>query len=383
MSAPAVLIHVQHLLGIGHLRRAAALARALGTEGFSVTLASGGMASGALNLGAARLAQLPPMRARDESFTSLLDADGKPIDDTFRAHRRDALLALFAALKPAMLITELFPFGRRQLRFELVPLLEAAAAARPKPLIIASVRDILVAKKDPTRYAEMAALARLYYQRVHVRGDKQLLPFSASFPLADALGALVVHTGYVAEDAAPPANGGTDGQGDVIVSAGGGAVGWPLLDCALKAKPLSPLNDKVWRVLIGHNMPPERAHALMDTAQPGLIIEPARPDFRALLGRASLSISQAGYNTVMDVLASGVRALLVPFASGQETEQTMRAAALANAGRALVLAEADLTPARLAALIGKLAARPAPGLCPYRLDGAERSARLLRAMLGP
>ena len=37
-----VFFHVQHLLGIGHLKRAATLANALRRAGFEVTLASGG-----------------------------------------------------------------------------------------------------------------------------------------------------------------------------------------------------------------------------------------------------------------------------------------------------------------------------------------------------
>ena len=37
-----VLFHVQYLLGIGHLRRAATLARALADGGFDVLLVSGG-----------------------------------------------------------------------------------------------------------------------------------------------------------------------------------------------------------------------------------------------------------------------------------------------------------------------------------------------------
>jgi predicted glycosyltransferase len=40
-------------------------------------------------------------------------------------------------------VIELFPFGRRQMRFELLPLLEAARARSPRPWIISSVRDVL------------------------------------------------------------------------------------------------------------------------------------------------------------------------------------------------------------------------------------------------
>ncbi len=80
-------------------------------------------------------------------------------------------------------------------------------------------------------------------------------------------------------------------------------------------------------------------------------MEPNRPDFRALLGHAALSVSQAGYNTALDVLAAGVRAIFVPFAAHDETEQTDRARALAARGLATVIAEHELTAERLAATV--------------------------------
>ena len=106
-----VFFYVQHLLGIGHLRRAATLARALAEGGFDVLLVSGG-APVPLDLGRARLHQLPPVRARDDGLRELVRHDGGPLDDAFRALRAHELLALLEAEKPAILITEQFPFGR-------------------------------------------------------------------------------------------------------------------------------------------------------------------------------------------------------------------------------------------------------------------------------
>jgi predicted glycosyltransferase len=110
--------------------------------------------------------------------------------------------------------------------------------------------------------------------------------------------------------------------------------------------------------------------------EPGLAIEPNRPDFAGLCARAHVSISQAGYNTVVDLLAARTRAVLVPFAAANETEQTLRAAALERLGLARVVDETALTPAALAAAVDRAAAdpRPAPG---FRLDGAETAARLI------
>ncbi|MDP1753535.1 MAG: glycosyl transferase, partial [Reyranella sp.] len=48
-----VFFYVQHLLGIGHLRRAATLARTMAAGGFDVLLVSGGAPIDGLALGGA------------------------------------------------------------------------------------------------------------------------------------------------------------------------------------------------------------------------------------------------------------------------------------------------------------------------------------------
>ncbi|MGD9537795.1 MAG: glycosyltransferase family protein [Alphaproteobacteria bacterium] len=384
MPAPAVLIHVQHLLGIGHLRRAAAIGRAIAAEGLAVTLVSGGPKV-PLELGAAKLVQLEPVRAADAAFSGLVDIEGKPIDEAFKARRRAHLLGVFHEARPRVLITELYPFGRRQLRFELAPLIRAAHAMTPRPVLLASVRDILVDKGKMERVREMAQLARDFYDRVLVHGDATLVPFEASFPLAHEIADLIVYTGYVASGEAPAAAPPGIGEDEIVVSAGGGAVGARLIETALGAHDDGParLHERTWRVLAGSSVAQTALDAWQRRARPGIIIERARADFPSLLGRAALSVSQAGYNTVMDVLAAGTRCVLVPFAAGLETEQTMRAEALARAGRARVVPEAGLTPARLAAAMLEALDAPTPGPSPWKLDGAREAARLVARLAKP
>ena len=144
--------HVQHLLGIGHLKRAAVLARALERAGFEVTLASGG----APVAGIAAL-QLPPASSPD--FRTLLDAHGHPVDEAWKACRREMLLKAFRSFSPDVLVVELFPFGRRQMSFELIPLLEEAGSS----LVVCSVRDIL--QPNPAREEE--TLARFGVEALH------------------------------------------------------------------------------------------------------------------------------------------------------------------------------------------------------------------------
>ena len=164
------MIWTQHLLGIGHLKRAAVLARATSAAGADVTLVSGGFPVSDLDIGGASLVQLPPLRAMDSSFSGLATKDGTPPDTAFLHARRDHLLSVFAQSQPDVLVTEMYPFGRRQLAFELEPLLEAARTSG-HCAVICSVRDILTAKKKRARYDEMSDVVLGYYAAVLVHGD--------------------------------------------------------------------------------------------------------------------------------------------------------------------------------------------------------------------
>jgi predicted glycosyltransferase len=332
-----------------------------------------------LDCGGARLTQLPPTRAADVSFKTLLDETGTPVDDAWRARRRAALLARFEALRPDVLITELFPLGRRAMRFELVPLLEAAHGRTPRPLILASVRDVLAGKSDPKKTDEMVAWTQAWYDRILVHGDPSLLPLNASFP-EDRIAERVVYTGYVGA-AATEAAGGRDGQDEVVVSIGGGAVGARLIETAAAARPLSAARDRRWRFLMGGDLPETARSRLPALAGSGCVVEPARADFTGLLQRCHVSVSQAGYNTAMDIRPAGARAVLVPFAAAGETEQTVRAKAMARKGWAVVCAEADLTPAALAAAIDGAGAMGRPDASALRRDGANETAGLIRLWL--
>ncbi len=369
-----ILIHVQHLLGTGHFRRAAAIGQALAETGHEVEIASGGLPLANPGTGAARLFQLPPMRAANAAFTSLIDEHGQPISADWKTRRRNALIARFSALRPDVLITELFPFGRRQLEFELLPLLDAARALSPRPLILCSLRDVLVAPRDPAKIA--CALERAQgYDRILVHGDPSLLDLPASYPAARDLGERVVYTGYIA---APPSlePPGDDGRDEIIVSSGGGAVGARRRETALAAQALTEPGRR-WRFLLGADLPADARRRLLARQGPDVIVEPARADFPGLLRRCHVSVSQAGYNTVMDILQTRTRAVLVPFAAGSETEQPMRAAALAVRGWAIVLDEASLDPAGLAAGIAEAGYRHRPEATALYCNGAAETARLV------
>src|SRR5262249_6330655 len=93
-----------------------------------------------------------------------------------------------------------------------------------------------------------------------------------------------------------------------------------------------------------------------------------------LLAKARLSVSQAGYNTVCDLLRARCRAVLVPFAEGGETEQTDRAGRLGKLGFARVGGEDRLSPE---SLMEAMLDAPEPPSHLLDLDGARKTAKLL------
>lgn len=373
-----VLIVVTHLLGTGHLARALTLARAVQEAGDSVTVISGGMPAPQLDRGDVPLVQLPPLRSDGVNFTRLLDTTDTLANDAVFADRSTVILDTFKQTQWDVIITELFPFGRRVLRAEFTALLEAARARPSPPLICASVRDILAPPSKPEKADKTHALIDQYYDAVLVHSDPQATPLDISWPVSDALATKLHYTGFVAPLKAPP-HPARLGAGEVIVTAGGGAVGAPIFEAALDAAAHSTLP---WRLLIGGHTAQDVVKSLSARAPANVVVEHARPDFREMLNHAAACLCMCGYNTALDVLQSGVPAVFVPFDAGTEVEQTLRANALATLDGITVLPTSQLSGRRVMQALDQVRAEPKRATCQIRFDGAAETGGILRELSG-
>ena len=370
-----ILIGVTHLLGAGHLTRAAALARAFSAAGHDTVLVSGGMPAPLVRVGAARLVQLPPVRIEGFAFGRLIGAEGQDADAPLFEARRRALLDALAEAAPDVVLTELFPFGRRNLAPEFLALVEAARARPERPLILASVRDILVPPDRAAKVAEAHARLTAHYDGVLVHGDPRVAPLDASWPVDDTLATAIRYTGYVDEGDPAPAPGPRSG---VLVAAGSSRAGIGLFETAIAAARRRP--DLSWRILVGHGVPEAELTCLAEGLPAGTVMR-ARPDYRDLLAGAAVSVSQCGYNTAVDLMVTGTPAVLVPFEAGRETEQRLRAERLVGLGRARIVPEAGLTPQALIAAVEDAAGATASPLAhAIALDGGARTVALVEEM---
>lgn len=371
MSA-RLLIWVQHLLGVGHLARAGAIADACLDRGFEVVLASGGPPAPEVMPRRARFVQLAPLKAADETFSALTDERGNAPADALLSARREALLALHDEFSPHIVVTESFPCGRRRFAFELEPLLDRAREGRA--LVVASVRDILV--PFVKRRHEQEALARLalHYGAVLVHGDEALVPLEASAPWIRESRVPLHYTGYVLRPLPAPAA----ESGEILVSAGGGAAGAALFRAAIAAARL--VCEFPWRLVGGPALDSAAFAGLAASAPPNLTVEKSRDGLALLMGQAKTCVMQAGYNSVAEGLFMRARMVLVPFETPRETEQASRARILSGLGLAALLPQDRLNPESLAHAVRESAARerPRPQIA---LDGALQTGKILQTLL--
>ncbi len=377
-----LFIYCQHVLGIGHLARMAAIIREL--RAFEVTLVLGGPESRVVFPGNIDIVQLPGLRM-DAEFSGLQPVDvGIPLA-AIKEKRKKILVGLIDSLQPDLLLIELFPFGRCGFRFELDPLLSHVHEHLPDCRVVCSVRDILVERENRIQF-EQRAVERLngFFDLLLIHADPKIITFDQTFSRMDDIIIPVRYTGYIAEKSALESGLrlrkslalGTNEQ-LVVVSAGSGSVGRRLLESALAAHAIQARqHGKKMRLQLfsGPYLAKEHFFRLLDLAGPGAVVERFTDGFSDWLAAADLSISMGGYNTTMNVVAAGCPALIFPFS--QNREQRLRAERLSGQVQVEILEEHDLLPERLGKKMEMMlqVKKYSPHVS---LNGAEETYRLL------
>ncbi|HEY6890603.1 MAG TPA: hypothetical protein VI300_22560 [Solirubrobacter sp.] len=354
---PALLFYCQHSVGLGHLMRSYALTEKLAERFRVVLLAGGELPNGIEPPSGVEIVALPPLGVKHGTFGS---GDPRYTTEAAWEVRAQRIQDALHAIRPRVVLVELFPFGRAKFARELVPLL--AAAREQGATTACSLRDILVSTRENQKEHDdrAARLANEHLDLILVHCDPRFARLEETFKPRLPLTVPVRYTGFVARDGHRPHD-----RGDhIVVSAGGGRVGKPLLEEAIKASDGRPM-----RAIAGPLMPPSDYEALQALAPPNVQLLRSVPDLAHELSRARASISQCGYNTALDVLKTRVPALVVPYATPEEDEQTRRARRLERLG---VVKVATHINGDIPALL-----RFTPSTTTLDLDGAAKTAELL------
>lgn len=342
-----IMHYCQHVLGVGHYIRSMEIAAAFHSH--QVLFVEGGEPLPDFTPPDHIQRMFLPPIMMDANFSSIRSA---AVDiEAAKTERRQLLAKAFREFAPDVLMIELFPFGRKFFQFELVPLLKSIRVENLPVMLVCSLRDILVEKKDTASYEQgVLDILNTYFDLLLIHSDARIFSLDESFQRSPQITIPVEYTGFVTRHA-PAADHRRQQHGLIVASGGGSNVGRDLLAASIRA--VQRLDDATIRL-----------HAFMgpfmDDADRGFLsglaeqdqrtrVQPFATDFLPELTRADLSISMAGYNTCMDILSAGVKALVYPFA--QNREQAFRAAKLEQLGVLEVLEsiEVDHLSGRIAA----------------------------------
>jgi len=380
-----IVQYCQHVLGVGHYFRSLEIAQALHRH--ELVLVTGGSPV-EVNLPRHVTEYRLPALQMDGAFTVISPTNTNRTLDEVKEERKTLLYSLFEKIAPDLFLIELYPFGRKSFSFEILPLLEAIHRGDfSSTKVVCSLRDILVEKKEQKTYEQRVLdILNKYFDGLLVHADETLVSLGETFESTEKIKIPLVYTGFVTPR--PKADGGKKvrarlslkrGEALVVASVGGGRVGEGLLRAVVEAY-ARLTGEKELRLCLftGPFMAELQFSALSDrvTFLPGVQLERFTADFLSYLAAADLSVSMAGYNTCMNILAAGVPSLVFPFA--QNREQRIRAEKLAALGALSLLKEEDLEPSRLATLMAEvLNSRTKPVRVPVNLDGAQETARWL------
>jgi predicted glycosyltransferase len=380
---PTLLFYCQHSLGLGHLARSLRVAAAL-TRHFDVVLLNGGRFPEGTRLpDGVQVVNLPPL-GHDESY-KLVTHDAELDVETAKKRRREVIVDAVRALRPEALLVEMYPFGRKKFEFELVPLLDAATALDRRPVIVCSLRDILVTgRRDQAAFDERASVrVNRWFDAVLMHADPAFAQLEDSFRPATPLAVPVHYTGFVAPGAPASSDAGVARLPRMLVSSGGGMVGEPLVRAAVQAHQVVHERTGLATTVVAGPFLPDAVWAFLEgAAAASPLLEAVRtvPDLAAEMRRSAVSLSQGGYNTTMDILRARVPAVVVPFSEGAEDEQRRRTERLAAMGVIRWVAPHDLTTERIVAETDAVLRTP-PSPVELDLDGADNAAATIAELV--
>ena len=386
-----ILFYCQYLAGMGHLVRSTEIIRSL-VKDFDVCLINGGQLIPGFEFPAeARVVHLPAVW---EDGSQLKPVDSSLTIDEVKESRKQKILDVLGEFQPDCIITECFPFSKHKLKFELKPMLKQAK--ENDITIVCSLRDLIMtqpmsASAKIRRQEKICKLIDRFYDLVLFHGDANFLRLEDSFPGVDKLNCDLFYTGYVAPAAesdlpATPEDiiGLNRTEPSIVVSVGGGRHGYPLLEAVLFASPIleKSIPHKIY-CFAGPFMARSEFERLQTLAveQDNVAMRRFTPRLTQYMQQADLSVSLGGYNTIMNILQTGVRSLVLPSLNEhQADEQSIRARKLAQLDIIGLLEPQDLKTAILADKIVSQLNCPKPNNS-FNLSGAATTANKLKELL--
>ena len=374
-----IVHYCQHVWGVGHFFRTLEILKAL-TDHENVMVTGGEEINTPLPEHVRKI-HLPEIMM-DLDYKGFLTTDAELSLDDVKAKRADQFYRLFETEAPDLLVVELYPFGRNAFRFELNPVLKAIRNNDlPKCMVICSIRDILVEKKDQIAFEERV-ITRLnrWFDAILIHSDPNLVMLDDTFSRISDIKPIIHYTGFVSAE--PPSNSREKFRKKLnisedailmVASAGGGRSGAPLLRSVISAfRSIRIDRPSFLFVFTGPYMSRQDFEHIKELSGNGISVSRFTDDFLSYLIAADLSVSMGGYNTCMNIIATKIPAMVLPFSG--DREQGIRVNRLDRLGILKQLNERDLEPKRLSKLMEEAIFRKPSSPVSIDISGALNTA---------
>ncbi len=286
---------------------------------------------------------------------------------------------------PDLVIVDRDPLG---LEAELARPLERQRRRRPRARFLAVLPDVAgVPERVRSQWRDAGVYGALeeIYDATLVLGARDVFDAERAYALPAAVAQKLHYTGYLRHRVDPAAarakveREGIDADRPfVLVSAGSGRGGFPLLDAYLgflESRPAGPPFQS--HLLCGPFLPPSARRQLeaRSEALPDVFLHRFHRNLDPYFHRADLLVSTFGYNTCCQILSFAAPAIVVPAGPACE-EEMLRAEVLAGRGLVELIAPSELSSERLGGRVMQQLRQPTPrGRELPSLDGLENFAK--------
>jgi predicted glycosyltransferase len=381
-SSPKIVLYSHDTFGMGNIRRTLLLSHEFISEypGASILIITGSPMIHAFRIPKGmdyiKLPCLDRFAAEHYGPRYLPDCPGE-VKETREAILRESVLRF----NPDLMVVDKRASG---IDSELLPTLHALRENGRHTKLALGVRDIL---DEPERTRKILAgngsfeVINEFYDEVWIYGSKGIFDTTKEYGFPDSVVRKTFYCGYLKRPTVVAKR--PDGPPRILVTTGGGGDGSDLIEAYLAGLSTLPRNVALRStVIFGPQMPQERRLSLLrrfDYMADVNFLE-FEADITNLYAESDLVVSQAGYNTVCELLSFSRRAILVP-RSEPVREQLIRARLLAERGFFECLEPQDLTPETLISKVLEALNSPTTPASDVDLDGLPMIRERVRTLL--
>lgn len=371
-----ILMYSHDTFGLGHLRRCRTIAHAIVErfKGVNVLIISGSQIAGAFDFRArVDFVKIPSVI---KLYNGEYDSIGEYIDlEDILTMRKLIIQRTAESFQPDLFIVDKEPLG---LKGELEPTLAMLRGTPTK--VVLGLRDVMDSPENLEReWASRNMLARMeeYYDRIWVYGPQRFWNPLVGLAVSPALAARVRHVGFLERELPQPH--GYDvhflPEEFILVTAGGGGDGSPLMEQVLAAREVDGANDYPLVLVLGPFMKQENRERirLRASALANVTVIDFESRLELLVANAVGVVGMCGYNTFCEVISFDRKALYVPRTHPRQ-EQYIRASRARELGLCQMLTpEEAAIPQVMARALRALPAlaRPSLALAPGDLSGLD------------